>query len=251
MVSVLTINIGAAAPARAAVILEWLKSRSEDVFVLTETSPGLGTKLIFEYFQQMGYTIACSPFAGRERGVAIVSRLPASQDVSSDFSRVSIPERVAAIRLATTPEITIMGLYVPSRNQTAEKVAKKQLYIDTLLQSIDTLPERMLRNYIICGDYNVIGRDHVPSYRKFLGFEYEFLDGILSRDFVDAFSYLHPAKHEYSWVGRTGDGYRYDYFHIGANLQDYVAKCEYIHHVRSEQKITDHSALTLELKLES
>lgn len=250
MVSILTINIGAAAPARAAIILEWLKGRPEDVFVLTETSPGLGTKLIFDHFRRTDCTIACSPFTGKERGVAIVSKLPASQDVSSEFLRVSIPERVAAIRLVTNPEITIMGLYVPSRNQTPEKVAKKQLYLDTLLQSIDALPERILRNYIICGDYNVIGRDHVPSYRKFLGFEYDFLDSILSRDFVDAFSYLHPAKHEYSWVGRTGDGYRYDYFHIGANLQGYIAKCEYIHHVRSEQRITDHSALELELRLE-
>jgi exodeoxyribonuclease III len=51
-----------------------------------------------------------------------------------------------------------------------------------------------------------------------------------------------------SWVGRTGDGYRYDHAFCSRELRDLVISCEYLHAPRAD-KLSDHSALTLRLDL--
>ena len=50
----------------------------------------------------------------------------------------------------------------------------------------------------------------------------------------------------HSWIGRTGNGYRFDYFHVGAGSVDRVDGCGYLHEPR-EQKLTDHAAVALTL----
>lgn len=248
MTSILTVNIGAAAPLRAARILDWLKARREDVFVLTETSPGLGTKLILDHFREQGYVVAQNDFTGKERGVAIVSKLESSSDTSEQFLNLSIPERVAALCFKEHgSSFCVVGLYIPSRDRRTEKIAKKQLFIESLLEAMNGLPQKALRNMVVCGDYNVIGRTHVPRYSKFLAFEYDFLEALQERDFTDAFAYTNPGVQAYSWVGRTGDGYRYDYFHVGASLLERVTASNFHHDTRAIDGFTDHSALTLEL----
>lgn len=61
---------------------------------------------------------------------------------------------------------------------------------------------------------------------------------------VDALQQCAPNEQAYSWVGRTGDGYRYDYFHIGRALAERIRTCAYLHETR-ERKLTDHAAMTL------
>lgn len=49
-------------------------------------------------------------------------------------------------------------------------------------------------------------------------------------------------------MGRTGDGYRYDHAHVSAPLADDVTACRYVHETRTgEERLTDHSALTVAL----
>ncbi|WP_163508367.1 hypothetical protein [Fodinicola acaciae] len=64
--------------------------------------------------------------------------------------------------------------------------------------------------------------------------------------FIDAYARCSPGEQAYSWIGRTNDGYRYDYFHVGAALSDRIASCAYLHETR-EQRLTDHAAVTLTL----
>ena len=54
----------------------------------------------------------------------------------------------------------------------------------------------------------------------------------------------HPQDAEYSWVGRTGDGYRYDHAFCSRSLRDLITACGYLHQPRQD-KLSDHSALTL------
>ncbi len=100
---------------------------------------------------------------------------------------------------------------------------------------------------VLTGDYNVIGLDHRPRYPGFLGFEYEFLDALTGElGFVDAQQHLHPGVQEHSWVGRGGNGYRFDYMHISRTLVSTVTECRYLHEPR-QTKLTDHAAVTLRL----
>ena len=65
---------------------------------------------------------------------------------------------------------------------------------------------------------------------------------------TDAFLHLQPHDGEYSWVGRTGDGYRYDHAFCSRSLRDLITACRYLHQPR-EEKLSDHSALTVRLTL--
>jgi exodeoxyribonuclease-3 len=67
---------------------------------------------------------------------------------------------------------------------------------------------------------------------------------------VDAFRALHPNTVEYSWVGRTGDGYRYDHAHCTADLASTLLACDYVHQPRLD-RLSDHSALSVRLAVDT
>src|SRR5437764_8117246 len=100
-VRLLTLNIGAAAVPRARDILRWLRSRADDVVVLTETSNGAGSELLAEGLRASGFTVRhpCDP---RERGVLLGSRIPVADDLSAQVA-VTLPCRASAVVLATKP----------------------------------------------------------------------------------------------------------------------------------------------------
>ncbi|HET9894691.1 MAG TPA: hypothetical protein VFQ44_07125 [Streptosporangiaceae bacterium] len=152
--------------------------------------------------------------------------------------------------LDSEPAIAVLGVYVPSRDRSAEKTDRKQRFISSLIETYDKLPASLARHAVIGGDYNVIARTHRPLHPGFLPFEFGLLDSIHSRDLVDVYDRLSPGVQTYSWIGRTGDGYRYDYLHVAADLAHLATACAYLHETR-ERRLTDHAAMTMTLRAES
>ena len=72
------------------------------------------------------------------------------------------------------------------------------------------------------------------------------LEALERHGFVDSHEHCAPGTQAHSWIGRTGDGYRYDYFHAGRELGGRIKACAYLHETR-EQRLTDHAAVTLTL----
>jgi exodeoxyribonuclease-3 len=245
MLSILTLNIGAAARERAEATLRWLASRQEDVFVLTETSSGPGTTHLLDQLQQAGHAVIHTSNGG-DRGAAIVSRIPIVANLEEEFTAVSIPGRVAGIRLATTPPVALVGLYVPSRDQTLEKTERKERFVGSLLSCIDGLSDDTRGSLVIGGDYNVISRSHRPAHPGFLQFEYGLLEALDDHGFIDAYEQCSPGEVAHSWIDRLGAGYRYDYFHVGRGLGARIRGCVYLHETRT-QRLTDHAAVALQL----
>ena len=120
MLSILTVNIGAAARERAEAMLRWLTARPEDVFILTETSAGAGTAYLLDRFRRAGYAVTHIQDGGGDRGVAIVSAIRVAEPLAAPSASVSIPGRVAAVVLDTEPAVAVLGVYVPSRDRGAE-----------------------------------------------------------------------------------------------------------------------------------
>ena len=73
-------------------------------------------------------------------------------------------------------------------------------------------------------------------------------NSLINMGFVDVYRYFHPQKNEYSWVGRTGYGYRYDYCFVSTNYINRIVNCGFIHETRN-YKLTDHSAFMVEISL--
>jgi exodeoxyribonuclease-3 len=152
--------------------------------------------------------------------------------------------------LDTQPPVCIVAVYVPSRDRSVTKVDRKQRFLESLLAGLGTLPVTERTGLLVGGDYNVISRTHQPVHRGFLPFELDFLESLEASGLVDTHAQCRPGVQAHSWIGRTGDGYRYDYFHIAGALADRVSDCTYLHCTRDE-RLSDHAALTLTLQVEA
>lgn len=248
MLSLLTINIGAASRGRAEALLDWLGKQPADILLLTETSAGAGTDYLLGRFREAGYAVGSTPGGDRDRGAVLISKIGLLSESLPGCAEVSLPGRLAGAVIDSEPRIAVLGIYVPSRDRSLPKTVKKQTFISSLLAALEALPAQLKGRLIIGGDYNVIGRGHVPRHPGFLPFEYGLLDALEQRGFIDAHARRAPGVQEHSWIGRTGDGYRYDYFHVGRELDSLVAGCEYLHETRV-RRLTDHAAVALSLNV--
>jgi exodeoxyribonuclease-3 len=242
---ILTLNIAVAAEPRAARILRWLRTRDDDLIVLSETSGGAGTELVRRGLEASGYT-TFSDAPGRDRGVLIASRLPVRQMLEK--VSVTLPCRAQAIMLNTSPQLAVVGIYVPSRDRSPEKVARKRGFIASLLESLRSLPEELRRHLLLLGDYNAVPRDHDPPLPGFFQYEYAFHDELGELGLNPAHVLKPYGGQPHSWIGRTGIGYLYDYAHLGAGLDSRLERCQYLHAPR-QQRLSDHAALTVRLRL--
>jgi exodeoxyribonuclease-3 len=244
-VKVLTFNIGAAATPRAEAILHWLRSRADDVVVLTETSSGAGTTLLAEGLRADGLRVYHSS-EPRERGVLLASRIPIAR-VLSDQLRVTLPCRAAAVVLATSPRrLVLAGVYIPSRDRSDEKVARKQAFIQSLLAALTGLPATQRDRLVIAGDYNAVARAHEPALPGFFQWEYGLHEKLESMGLRPAHELRPNGSQPHSWIGRTGLRYLYDYVHVGPGLHRAVERCEYLHGPR-ERRLSDHAAVAVRI----
>lgn len=245
--SLLTLNIANPSPERAQRQLDWLATREEQILVLTETKDSAGCRLLVDAFAAAGYHVAYPKPDTSDYGVMIASKLTARTD---DFgSRVGyLPSRAAAITLsASVRPIHIIGAYVPSRDASAEKTERKRKWLAACHHALASRPDAAT---VFLGDLNVLEPGHQPHYRFFAPFEYDFYRQ-LTEDcgLVDAFRALHPDPVAHSWVGRSGDGYRYDHAHCTADLASKLLTCDYIHQPRLD-RLSDHSALSARLAVD-
>ncbi len=245
MLSILTINVQAAAPARAQHLLTWLLARNDDVIILTETSNGPGTRQLLTELDAAGLTVTHQPSPDGDRGCAIATRVP-SRPAPHLTAGISLPGRAPAVTLDTDPAVTVLGLYVPSSDRAPAKIAKKRAFLTTVQNTLAKLPDADRAHLVVGGDYNVISRDHQPRYPGFLTFEYEFLDALRNLGLADIHQSLHPGVQKHSWIGRAGNGYRFDYLHAGPALQPHLLAISYLHQPRLDN-LTDHAALIADI----
>lgn len=244
--SVFCWNIANPSEERAGKQAEWLRKRPEDILALTEIKASKGCLLIEKYFKAFGYSVISLKPEGKEFGSMIISKhflRPSNFSGLIDF----LPYRVSsAIINFQKRELEIINVYVPSRNASEEKISKKKRFLRDLTDAIERT--RLSNGRIFCGDFNIIEPNHIPHYPFFQKWEYYFYQNLIKHRLEDAFRYLNAEAKEYSWVGRTGDGYRYDHCFVSHNLLLFITKCCYLHEPR-EIKLSDHSALILELNL--
>jgi len=259
IMSVMTLNIGNPSIERVKRQISWIENRSEDVFVLTETKDSDGCNYLDEYFTNTGMTLFDLGRTPRffsyfpksttgDLGVMILSKYRII-DSSTCFDADSIYySRLLDVKIDFEGRnFGIMGLYVPSRDASQEKIARKKNFAIQYLRYLKEKVSSLDMPYIICGDLNILERNHKPKYPFFQNWEYDFYERFDHFGFADAFRLMHPCENEYSWVGRTNDGYRYDHCFISNCLSKSVLECSYVHETR-KIPITDHSAMCLKVE---
>lgn len=256
-ISFLAMNIGNPSMERAKKQCDWLEKRPEDIFILSETKNSQGCAYIEDYFLQYGYdlfsmnssvsyNVSFPKATTEDLGVMVISKYPITKSMSL-FQKDSIyyPRQLEVNICKGDSEISVVGLYVPSRDRSDEKIVRKKDFVDSI--------ERFLAHPIavprvLMGDLNILDRKHVPHYSTFFEWEYNFYDKIIEEGYVDAYTHCNGGRQEYSWVGRTNDGYRYDYAFVSEDLRDKILDCRFIHDTR-KNGLTDHSAIVVELEI--
>lgn len=238
-----TLNIGGPSLARASRLADYLLSQDLDVIVLTETRPNLGTAALIDELRTAGYEAFWPrpPSAG-ERGVALLSRSAQTPPIWNKSEELG--HRLVVGTVTFPSPVTLIAAYVPSRDASIRKIARKRQFLSQLLSVLSESAHR--ERTVVMGDLNVVSRDHVPRYSAFRAWEYEVLDEIGELGFVDVFARLHPGQQAHSWIGRTGDGYRYDYVFMSPDLAEAALDCEYVHEAR-DSRLSDHAGVLLTL----
>lgn len=241
----LTLNIGGPSLARAQRLADYLSEQDLDVIVLTETRANAGTGSLVEALRASGYEASWpAPPTSGERGVALLRRR--SDRCGKRGVSLEVNHRLVVDPLTFTSPLNVIAAYVPSRDASPMKIARKQRFLTQLL---DLLGESAyFERTVIMGDLNIVSRDHRPRYSAFRAWEYEALDRITQLGYVDVHSFLHPGVQAHSWIGRTGDGYRYDYVFVSPDLADATSGCEYLHDVR-EARLSDHAGVLVTLAI--
>lgn len=256
-VSFLSLNIENPSLERAKKQCEWLVNRSEDIIMLTETKNSQGCLYIEEYFQQYGYDLLTFDSPIRydvyfpksqtgDLGVMIISKLGLMNN-SNFFDEKSryYARQIKSVLKVEKELLNVIGLYVPSRDRSETKVNRKKVFIDNIEQFLE---KTVAKKTIILGDLNIVDRGHMPHYSTYYEWEYEFYDKILDANYIDAYKYCNDGAQDYSWVGRTNNGYRYDYCFVSSDLKERVIECKFLHETRLS-RITDHSAITMTMKI--
>lgn len=237
-------NIANPSEERAGKQAVWLKQRPEDILLLTEVKQSKGCIFLERYLQAFGYNVIFPKLEEQEYGVMAVSK---SKLTLTNFSKLitDIPSRVVSVELN---QLEIVGVYVPSRGfDEGERLVKKKRFLDGLSNALEKSGFSTSR--IFCGDLNVLEPNHIPYYDYFKNWEYDFYRNLEKYQLRDAFRDIHPDAEEHSWFGRSGAGYRYDHCFVSDDLKNTVQECYYLHEPR-EIKLSDHSAMILELNFE-
>ncbi len=241
-IGVLAMNIGNPSRERAERQLEWLQERPEHVLVLTETAPSAGCDLIVERLKGARWQVRFPRPGDGERGVLIASRVAIEERGGDVVSH--LPARAERAVLGGGL-LEVLGIYVPSRDASVAKTERKRTFLAALSDAVEAAPE----HGVLIGDLNILEPSHQPRYAWFADWEYDFYRGLLEAGWVDAYRLRSPERIEHSWESHDGDGYRYDHAFVSLALAERVLECSYVHETR-ELGLTDHSAMTLTLKLD-
>jgi exodeoxyribonuclease III len=245
--TVLTLNVQHAGPARARALVKWISEAiSPDVVVLTEVGIGQGRRTLLDELSVARFaTLVAAPADCPDYSVIVASRLGHAR--LHDARPVVLPHRLGAIRLLMPASaLIVVGIYVPSRGAGPVRNLAKRTFQDAAARLLrDLLGGIESAGVIVAGDFNVIEPSHVPAYRVFQSWEYDFYNGMNGMGLVDAFRLLHPDDMSYSWYGASGrNGYRFDHAFITATHSYRVTDCKYLDFPRLTG-LSDHSALIL------
>lgn len=196
--NIICVNIGNPSIDRAKLQLEWLLKKEWDILVLTEFKKSKGGIFLEESMISCEMETFHNLLNAKDYGVLIISRVKGLKKIETTLLE-NFNERVVLIE---NKEISIMGIYVPSNDK--NKLIRKKPFVEDIIKILDEK-----KPTILCGDFNTVTKEHVPKYKTFKEWEYNFMDNILRRGYIDK-----SKVTDYSWFGRTGNKYKYDYlFH--------------------------------------
>jgi exonuclease III len=232
---ILTLNICHGGGSRVPAICTSIARHNADILVLTEFREGRSGRAVRERLAAEGWihqtTIDPPP---KTNGVVIASRIPFGMTTRLSTSGL---EQWRAIE-CQFDRFDLLGVYVPLGSSKP-----------TFWNALNTVARHNRdRNYLILGDFNT-GRHLIDEAGTTFLCEKSFRE-LEELGFIDAWRSLHPEAREYSWFSRAANGFRLDHCFLAPSLVTRFISARYSHTER-EQRVSDHSALIVDLLQEA
>ena len=226
-----TLNIRAGGGLRVPSIVGSLVAHDADVTVLSEYRTGSSGTQLGQLLAAAGYIhqIHNHP-APRTNSVLLASRLPLAPVETSEHGH-----RVAA---AWIGDILVVALYLPLNR---DKVTFWREHLRPLADRFEDT------RAVLIGDFNTgDARDRevvTPFYAE------AELEQLLAGGWTDAWRSLNEHRREYTWFSTASNGFLLDHAYLSPRLRHSLLDAQLSHRER-EGRVTDHSALIVDISIE-
>lgn len=238
-------------------LLDWMASDVADIICLQEIKAAK-ENVDVEKIEELGFHTYW--FSAEKKGYSGVAVFCKQKPVQAFYGHANTQSDAEGRLLRLDfKKFILINAYFPSGTSGEIRQAYKYEWLEVFKQYISALQSEN-KKIIVCGDYNIAHREidiHDPKGNKkssgFLPAEREWMDGILSTGFIDAFRYLNPEeKGCYSWwsqrfpsVRLQNKGWRIDYISITENLVKHLKSAA----IYPDIKHSDHCPVFLELDI--
>lgn len=226
-------NILRGASNRAPQVISALLRHNADVVFLSEYKNNAAGGVIFAALEESGYSHVYSPktVKSNDNTVLLASKLPfVAKKRSARFG-----EYASRFVVAEFDSFNFIGVHRNNKNNPAYS------YLSGLPQKF------VLGKTIIAGDFNT-GMNYLDGEGYRFSRSAKF-GALLASGWTDAWRTMHPLGNEFSWYSQKGNGFRIDHILLSTGLRECLTKAEFSHSER-ETGASDHSVLTVELKLQ-
>ena len=227
----LTFNILHGGGKRVPDICRVIEQHNADVIVLTEFRDNTGGAEIRSRLRACGWANQASSHPpARANGVLVLSKIPFTQTPVLD----DVPGGSCRWIECDFQSFILVGTYFPL----------EELKIPHWKWFMHQASTRSSRPCILMGDFNT-GKHFIDETgATFIGPEY--LGQLEQLGFIDAWRHFHPEQREYTWYSQANNGFRLDYAFASKALAPRLIQAFHSHAER-ELKVSDHSALLVEL----
>jgi exodeoxyribonuclease-3 len=253
-VRIISLNANGIRAAAGKGVFDWLSKQRADVVCVQETR-ARESQLTDPVFRPAGYSCFYRDACVKKgySGVAIYARRePDTVLTELGWDAFDAEGRYIEARFA---DLSVVSLYVPSGSSGEVRQQFKYRAMDRLLSSFDEWLTSG-RDYIICGDWNIVrGENDIKNWRSnqknsgCLPAERAWLNALIDeRGWIDSFRTLKPNAVEYTWWSNRGRawennvGWRIDYQILTPALRRRLQDCA----IYRAERFSDHAPCTVD-----
>jgi len=232
-VKILIWNILRGGSNRTPQIISALSKHAADVIFLSEYRNNADGDVISGALGEAGYPFVYSPKTAKpnDNTVLLASKLSfVTKKRSPRFG-----EHGSRFVVAEFDAFNFIGLHINNKSNPAYSY-------------LSGLPQKLVRGKtVIAGDFNT-GINYLDGEGYRFSRSAKF-GALLANGWTDAWRTMHPLGIEFSWYSQKNNGFRIDHILLSTGLRECLTKAEFSHSER-ETGASDHSVLTVELKLQ-
>lgn len=251
---IISANLNGIRSAQNKGFFEWLREVDADIICMQEIKADMNV-IPVELLNFADYHCEFHPAEKKGySGVAIMAKTkPDNVIVGLNNPEIDSEGRYLEFQYGN---LSIISLYLPSGSSGEDKQQKKFRFMDYYLPILKQ--NAPLRDYIICGDWNIAHQEiDLKNWKGnlknsgFLPEERVWLTELFQHGYLDGWRTLYPQEPGYTWWSNRGQayakdvGWRIDYHIISNSLKDKLLSAQ----IYKEQKFSDHAPLIMEYSL--